>query len=105
MLKDLWVYAGIAKDENDAALRILDKLKPDNRQEVINELCEKITDITPEKANELLDLMSYEGRLSDFEFTVPVSAEAIAAFESLRNTERMVVGMGVAPGVLKFRLA
>ncbi len=101
--KGFMEYAGIVKKENDYALRILDKLKPDNRQEVIDELCETITGMSSEKADELLNLMSYEGRLSDFEFTVPVSAEAVQALESLRNTERMVVGMGISPGILKFR--
>lgn len=101
--KGFMLYAGIAKEENDTALRILDKLKPDNRQEVINELCGSITGMTEAKANELLNLMSYEGGLTDFEFTVPVSPETIQALESLRRTENMVVGMGIAPGIIKFR--
>jgi histidyl-tRNA synthetase len=101
--KGFMEYAGIPVDKYDDALRIIDKLKPDNQHEVIDELVMTIPQLTPDRARDLLKQMSYEGSFADFEFKVPISKAALEGLDSLKKTEKYVIGMGVAPGVIRFR--
>lgn len=93
--------AGVPDDKVDDALRVIDKLKPDNRQDVIDELVQKIS-MTRGQADQLMKDIDYEGPLSEYRFAKPPSPKTLAAFEHLREIERTCEGMGVKKGTLYF---
>ncbi len=94
--------AGVLDSLIDTALRIIDKLKPDNRNEVIAELTQKIPNMTEEQADQLLKNMDYEGPLSAYQFANPPSEKTLAAFKHLQEVEKTCLAMGVKDGILQF---
>lgn len=101
--KGFIAMAGIPDESFATALRAIDKLKPWNFQEVVDEIVQNIPGIVPEKATNLLNTMSYEGPLSEFEIPQDFPEAARKGLESLIQTENMVETMGIEKGVLKFR--
>lgn len=100
--KSFLVDEGIEEKDFDNALRVIDKLKPDNLDAVITELTEVIPSMTRESAVILLQRMDYRGPLADFQFDRPVSKNALEALEHLRKVERYAISMGVKPGIIQF---
>jgi len=94
--------AGIPSTKFKEALRVIDKLKPDNREEVIKEFTSVISELDSKKAEELLDQMDYRGSFIDFKFPFKPSDEAVASLVHLQSIENMVSLMGVEKGVLQF---
>ncbi len=90
--------AGVPDALCNDVLRIIDKLKPDNRAEVIVELRETVPGFGEAAAEELLASMSYQGPLS--EFTAPLPEGGDVGFTHLVNVERMCIAMGVTPGTI-----
>ncbi len=94
--------AGIADDKLNDALRIIDKLKPYNWDEVVTELSTLTPDHSIEAANELLQNMNYRGSISDYQFKKPLGKDAIQGFQHLVEIEKTCVGMGIRKGIIQF---
>lgn len=90
--------AGVPDELCNDVLRIIDKLKPDNRAEVIAELMETVVELDAAAAEALLANMSYQGPLS--EFTAPLPEGGDVGFAHMVNVEKMCIAMGVAPGTI-----
>lgn len=101
--KGFMASAGIPDASFPAALRAIDKLKPDNYKDVLAELVANIPELTTEKADALLKSMAYDGPLSKFEPPKNFPQTALDGLESLRKTEKMIEAMGIEPGVIQFR--
>lgn len=93
---------GIAPSHFKDALRVIDKLKPENEQEVVKELADTIPDFKEERAKALLEKMSYRGPLSDFIFRGSPTEDGLAGLAHLREIEQLALQMGVKPDVLQF---
>ncbi len=100
--RDFLREANIAPEKYKDALRAIDKLKPDNEAEVVEELCQNVPGLGKDEALTLLKNMSYRGPLSGFKFPNTPSAEALAAFEHLVEIERIAILMGIPEGMLQF---
>lgn len=101
LAKSMLQGAGIQPEDCAEALRILDKLKPDNRPEVIRELCEKITNLTPETAEQVLATMEYSGPIDGLERARKIDEVAQKALLHLKEVETACEGMGVPHGTLE----
>jgi histidyl-tRNA synthetase len=93
---------GIAPDHFKDALRVIDKLKPDNEGEVVKELAATLPNFSEEKAKALLQKMSYRGSLSGFAFQGKPTEEGVVGLAHLRKIEELALLMGIQPGVLQF---
>ncbi|MES2273953.1 MAG: HisS family protein [Chlamydiota bacterium] len=94
--------AGVSKENFEQALRVIDKLKPDNLEEVVKELTETVPELNEEDAETLLNQMSYRGKITDFEFPEDMDQTAKKGFEHLKEICKQAELMGIAPGVIQF---
>lgn len=94
--------AGIDKKRMDDALRIIDKLKPHNWDEVVEELSTLTPDNSKAAAEELLNNMNYRGLISEYRFKKPLGSEVDTAFKHLQEIESTCVSMGVRKGTIQF---
>lgn len=95
---------GVLPGNYKAALRVIDKLKPDNEKDVIAELIQNVPELDREKARRLLEKMNYRGPLSHFKFSFEPDQEAQKAFDHLKRIEALTNELGVSPGTIEFAL-
>jgi len=93
---------GIPSDKQNDALRAIDKLKPDNEDDVVAELVANVPEINEDTARDLLKSMSYRGPLSGFKFSKETSVEAKAGLAHLREIEKIAQGMGIDTSIFQF---
>lgn len=94
--------AGIPKERFNDALRAIDKLKSDNFDEVVQELCESVPGLNECEAAVLLKKMSYRGSLTEFEFPNHPTKEAVAALDHLKEIEQLAHRYGISPQIIQF---
>lgn len=99
--KALVAQAGIEDKDFQTVLRVLDKLKPDNRKDVIKEMREKLPYVTEQKAGELLDSLNFRGHIGKFTKGSELKGEAKEAYQTLLKVERVCSNLGVAKGSLQ----
>ena len=93
---------GIHPDHYKVTLRTIDKLKPNNEAEIVNELCQKVPELTQEKARALLVKISYRGPLTEFKFQNKPSKEVQEAYHHLCEIEKIATLMGIPKDMLQF---
>ncbi len=96
--------AGVPENNFEDALRAIDKLKPDNRVEVVQELLANVPELSQEQAEDLLDRMSYRGPLADFRFEKDLGPKAEAALRDLVEMESIATRMGLEKNTVIFAL-
>ncbi|MDE3045641.1 MAG: histidine--tRNA ligase family protein [Verrucomicrobiota bacterium] len=94
--------AGITEEKFKDGLRAIDKLKPDNEEEVVAELIQNVPELSSDKARELLKNMSYRGPISQFQFPFPETSEARQALDHLKEVEETAILLGVSPRQMQF---
>lgn len=99
--RDFLREAGVQPGDFKNALRVIDKLKPNNESDVIDELVQ-VVNLTKEKAAALLKAMSYKGPISSFNFPHKPSDEGIAGLKHLQEIEASAIELGVNPEMLEF---
>ncbi len=102
--KAILADAGVPKEHFSDALRAIDKLKGDNRAEVVQELAANIPTLAKKEAESLLDRMNYRGPLADFRFEKDLGSEAIQAWNDLKEMESIATRMGLAKDTVIFAL-
>lgn len=93
---------GIREESQKTALRIIDKLKPDNREEVVKEFVGAIPSMTEEMVQKLLTAMDYEGPLESFQFPGALDASGKSGMAHLVQVCEMLALMGIDRQVLCF---
>lgn len=101
LAKTLLADQGVPLDSHAKALQIIDKLKPSNREAVVQELSENIPGFTTEKASSLLEYMEYSGDISKYEQVRRVDGSAKAALEHLKAVERNCASYGIPDRTLQ----
>jgi histidyl-tRNA synthetase len=100
--RDFLRYAKVSKDQYNDALRIIDKLKPDNEKDVVQELASVIFSSDLLEAKNLLKAMSYQGSLEDFKFPHEPSEEAKKGIDHLLEVQKHLKGMGIDSKMIRF---
>lgn len=96
--------AGVPEEKNKEVLRILDKIKPDNKEEISRLLKEALPEVPQANLENLLQTMDYRGSFSEFSFPKELenSLEATEGFEHLKKLRESARSSGLDPEIVQF---